>query len=150
MSLPGPINDPLYVPPFTSEAMALLTYMERNNLGPAMTINNPGVTRQLVNGKGILRGWSLRDNNNVGGSALVIVDGDTSSGQNLGEVIHAQNTGETVWLSDGGVVFQSGLSVVVITSVMVGCFYVIPETDLRSDEPTDAFGRPLRIYPGFQ
>lgn len=138
---PPPMHDQLHA---IMRELFLLRHRGANALQVPAATSIP----VLVSGRGKLLGWSLKDNNNVGGSAIDLLDGISSSGSFLGRIALAQNATETRWLGDTGVTFEGGVFANVVTATMSGVVYVIPQVRLDIMENDDEFRWPTVIGAG--
>lgn len=102
---------------------------------PAQSYEIPTLTTSLivVSGRGVLKGWSLRETTGAAVAAVNIWDGTNNAGLILAAITLPSGGSEPVWLGELGLSFTRGLFVEVVAGSVRGALWGIPQEILTVD-----------------
>lgn len=100
-----------------------------------------GATVQLASGSGVIYGWAVEETTGLAGARLVLGDGASGVGVNIGAPITLQASESTRdFLPGGGWLFQQGIVVTVTSGSVDGIVFAV----LLPPDQVDALSDPLR------
>lgn len=96
----------------------------------ALVLNTAAGGTTLISGRGLLKGWSMRNQSASAISTVKLHDGSSANGNFLFSRVFAAQEGISDWFSEMGIIFLRGIFFDVAGQPCDGALYVIPETRL--------------------
>lgn len=97
------------------------------NVPAADAIELPAASRLLLRGRGLLKGYAVRESSATATARLTIRDGSSASGRIIVPLTLQINESVRDWFSEEGIAFEQGIFFELVAGTIEGSVFVIPE-----------------------